>query len=50
MPDLEDFSRLHIEIGADVFCLYGVTYSLRFENGAGTPMVNVFEAVKFTVE
>ena len=50
MRDLEDFARLHVKIGADVSCLNGVTYSLKFENVTGTPMVNVFEAVDETAD
>jgi hypothetical protein len=42
--DLEDFTRLHIEVDENTAHLSGITYFLKFES-SGSPSVNIFEAV-----
>ena len=49
--DLEDFARLHIKVDDNIVNLPGITYWLKFEGVTdGSPMINVFEAVKTTTE
>jgi len=43
--DLEDFTRLHIQVDDTMANLPSITYYLKFENGTDGPSVNIFEAV-----
>jgi len=44
--DLEDFTRLHIEVDDNTANLSGITYWMKFENPvSGSPSVNIFEAI-----